>query len=112
MTTYQADEVKEAVREKYAEVAQQGTSCCAPATNVEDACCGPAEVRFTSKNEAEAIIGEADLGLSCGSPTAFGTSIPATRCSTSAAVPVWMSSERLPLLDRRGMSSGSTSPRT
>ena len=72
MTTYQADEVKEAVREKYAELAQQGTSCCAPATNAEDACCAPAEVRFTSKNDAEAIIGEADLGLSCGSPTAFG----------------------------------------
>lgn len=72
MTTYRADEVKEAVREKYAAVAQQGTNCCAPTTDTEDACCAPAEVRFTSKADAHDIIGEADLGLSCGSPTAFG----------------------------------------
>jgi SAM-dependent methyltransferase len=72
MTTYQADEVKQAVKERYAAVAQRGTSCCAPTTDTEDACCGPVEVRFTTKNEATAIIAEADLGLSCGSPTAFG----------------------------------------
>jgi len=70
MTTYQADEIKEAVKERYAAVAQQGTSCCAPAA--ADACCEPAEVRFTTKKDADAIIAEADLGLSCGSPTAFG----------------------------------------
>jgi SAM-dependent methyltransferase len=70
MTTYQADEIKEAVKERYAAVAQQGTSCCAPAA--ADPCCEPAEVRFTTKKDADAIIAEADLGLSCGSPTAFG----------------------------------------
>ncbi len=69
MTTYKADEIREAVKQRYAAVAQQGSSCCTPA---DDACCSPAEVRFTSKDEAESIIAEADLGLSCGSPTAFG----------------------------------------
>ncbi|MBT8217431.1 MAG: arsenite methyltransferase, partial [Acidimicrobiia bacterium] len=64
--------VKKAVRERYAAVAQKGTSCCAPATDATDGCCEPAEIRFTTKDAAEAIIGEADLGLSCGSPTAFG----------------------------------------
>lgn len=72
MTTYKADEVKEAVKQRYAAVAQQGTSCCTPATDTEDSCCSPAQVKFTSKADADAIIAEADLGLSCGSPTAFG----------------------------------------
>jgi len=72
MTTYQADDVKEAVKERYAAVAQQGTSCCAPATEAEDACCAPTEVRFTTKADADSIIAEADLGLSCGTPTVFG----------------------------------------
>ena len=72
MTTYKADEVKKAVKERYAAAAQEGTSCCAPATEADDACCGPTEVRFTTKDDAQAIIAEADLGLSCGTPTVFG----------------------------------------
>ena len=72
MTTYKADEVKDAVKQRYAAVARQGSSCCAPTTGADDACCEPAEVQFTTKDEAESIIAESDLGLSCGSPTAFG----------------------------------------
>jgi SAM-dependent methyltransferase len=72
MTTYQADDVKAAVKERYAEVAQQGKSCCAPASEAEDACCAPTEVRFTTKEDAASIIAEADLGVSCGTPTVFG----------------------------------------
>ncbi|MBT8166375.1 MAG: arsenite methyltransferase [Acidimicrobiia bacterium] len=72
MTTFKADDVKGAVRAKYAEVAQQGTSCCAPTENAEDSCCAPAEVHFTTKEDADSIIAEADLGLSCGTPTVFG----------------------------------------
>ena len=72
MTTHKADDVKEAVRTRYAALAQQGTSCCAPAGEAEDACCAPTEVRFTTKEDAATIIGEADLGVSCGSPTVFG----------------------------------------
>lgn len=72
MTTYKADEVKDAVKKRYAAVAQQGSSCCAPTTGADDACCAPAEVQFTTKDDAESIIAESDLGLSCGSPTAFG----------------------------------------
>jgi ubiquinone/menaquinone biosynthesis C-methylase UbiE len=33
-------------------------------------------VRFTSKADADAIVADADLGLSCGSPTAFGDISP------------------------------------
>jgi SAM-dependent methyltransferase len=72
MTTYKADELRAAVKERYAAVAQQGTSCCAPATDSADACCSPTEVRFSSKEDADTIIAESDLGLSCGSPTVFG----------------------------------------
>ena len=71
MTTYDTSQVKESVRERYAAVARRGTACCAPPTATEDACCSPAEVQFTSKSGADAVVDEADLGLGCGSPTAF-----------------------------------------
>jgi ubiquinone/menaquinone biosynthesis C-methylase UbiE len=73
MTTYKAAEIKESVKRSYAAVAQQGASCCTPAASTaQDSCCSPSDVRFTSKTEADSIVAEADLGLGCGSPTAFG----------------------------------------
>jgi SAM-dependent methyltransferase len=75
MTTHTVEEVKESVKERYAAVARRETSCCAPAVT-EDACCSPTEVRFTSKSEADAVVAESDLGLSCGSPTAFDDIAP------------------------------------
>ena len=69
MTTYKAEEIKESVKQRYARAAQEEASCCAPAT---DSCCAPGEVHITSKADAESIVADADLGLSCGSPTAFG----------------------------------------
>lgn len=75
MTTHTVDEVKDSVRERYAAVARRETSCCGP-TVTEDACCSPAEVRFTSKSDADAVVAESDLGLSCGSPTAFDDIVP------------------------------------
>jgi SAM-dependent methyltransferase len=38
---------------------------------VED-CCSPTAVQFTSKEQASSVVDEADLGLSCGSPTVYG----------------------------------------
>lgn len=69
MTTYKADEIKDTVKQRYARLAQQESSCCSPA---DEACCSPTDVRFTSGSEADSIVAQADLGLSCGSPTAFG----------------------------------------
>ncbi len=76
MTTAKAHDVKEAVKQRYAAAARQGSSCCAPADGAGDACCAPTEVLFTTKNQADAVIAEADLGLSCGTPTAFGDISP------------------------------------
>lgn len=70
MTTYETSQVKESVRERYAAVARREAARCGPSTG-DDACCLPSEIRFTSKSEAEAVVEEADLGLSCGMPTAF-----------------------------------------
>jgi len=69
MTTYKPEEIKESVKQRYARAAQEEASCCSPAA---DSCCEPAEVHITSKAEGAAVVAEGDLGLSCGSPTAFG----------------------------------------
>lgn len=71
MTTHTEDTVKQSVRDRYAAIARSGDACCAPAPNGDD-CCAPASVQFTSKAHATAIVAEADLGLSCGSPTVYG----------------------------------------
>lgn len=68
MTTYKAEEIKDSVRDRYARAAREEASCCAS----DESCCSPSDVRFSSKSDAESLVAEADLGLSCGSPTAFG----------------------------------------
>lgn len=73
MTTYKPEEIKESVKQRYARAAREEASCCGPA---DEACCSPAQVHITSKADAESVIAEADLGLSCGSPTAFGDIAP------------------------------------
>jgi SAM-dependent methyltransferase len=70
MTTYQADEIKESVKRRYGAVARQGVGCGTPADQTD--CCSPTDVRLTTKTGADSIVAEADLGLGCGSPTAFG----------------------------------------
>ncbi|MER3524864.1 MAG: arsenite S-adenosylmethyltransferase [Ignavibacteria bacterium] len=67
-------DVKEIVREKYGTIAQAGGSCCGPNCG-----CGSGESsetlallmddRYT--NVDEQIVQAADLGLGCGTPTAF-----------------------------------------
>ena len=71
MSTFTSDQVKDSVRDRYAAIARSEASCCAPAETAED-CCAPAAVQFTSKAHASSVVAEADLGLSCGSPTVYG----------------------------------------
>lgn len=67
----ETDRIKTQVREKYARVAAQGESCCAPS------CCGDgteAAVDDLSMigdayDAVEGYVAEADLGLGCGVPT-------------------------------------------
>ncbi|MBT8193995.1 MAG: arsenite methyltransferase [Acidimicrobiia bacterium] len=79
MTT--TNQVKHSVRERYSAIARAEAACCTPTTSTDaccteaeatEACCSPAQVQFTSKDHADAVVAESDLGLSCGSPTVYG----------------------------------------
>jgi arsenite methyltransferase len=70
------EDVRKAVREGYAKVAKQGSSCCAPAPS----CCGSAElIQDISKKigytdaELQAVPEGANLGLGCGNPVALAS---------------------------------------
>ena len=69
-------EVKKVVREGYARIAQQESSCCSPVSS----CCGrPAETEQISKSigysedELNAVPEGANLGLGCGNPVALAS---------------------------------------
>jgi len=69
-----ANDIKTAVRDRYAGHATRGTSCCGAPAQTTSGCCGsPASVSeglgYTAA-ELAAIPGGADLGLGCGNPTA------------------------------------------
>ncbi len=70
------EEVKKVVREGYAKIARQGSSCCAPVTN----CCGNASRagdisrRIGYGDEELGSVPEgANLGLGCGNPVALAS---------------------------------------
>lgn len=70
------EEVKRIVREGYAKVAQQGSSCCEPVSS----CCGiPTLAEDVSKKigysneDMEAVPEGSNLGLGCGNPVALAT---------------------------------------
>ena len=63
-------EVRRNVREAYSGIAEKGKSCCVS--------CGPDNKQFAksigySEAELASIPDEADLGLSCGNPTALAS---------------------------------------
>jgi len=69
-------EIKKVVREGYAKIAKQSSSCCAPVNS----CCGSTDlVQNISKavgytdEQLGAIPDGADLGLGCGNPTALAS---------------------------------------
>lgn len=58
-------DVKQIVKEHYAETARTGKSCCGQAPSISSAALG------YSREELAAVPEGADLGLGCGNPTAF-----------------------------------------
>jgi arsenite methyltransferase len=74
------ESVRTKVREGYSKVAAAGSSCCGPASN----CCGPAKAHHEdlvenigySKEELAALPEGANMGLSCGNPTAIASLKP------------------------------------
>lgn len=72
------DEQREAVRERYSEIAQgeETNSCCDDSSEIS--CCGDEESveeeakrRGYSSEDVNSVEGEANLGLGCGNPTAI-----------------------------------------
>lgn len=55
--------IKAGVQQRYSAIALSGGSCCDGSS-----CCQPAELTLFASGD-DAVIAEADLGLSCGSPT-------------------------------------------
>ena len=70
------DETRKIVREGYAKIAKQKSSCCAPVTS----CCGGTDraqeiskkIGYTEE-EMRAVPEEANLGLGCGNPVALAS---------------------------------------
>ena len=70
------DEIKQAVRERYAQIATKESSCCAPSNS----CCGTTDqATDISKKigyrdeELDSVPEGANLGLGCGNPTALAS---------------------------------------
>jgi len=61
------DEVKKIVKDKYKEVAEGKSSCCCSCNSAENI---SKSIGYTE--EELKIVGEANLGLGCGNPLAFG----------------------------------------
>jgi len=67
------ESVREAVRKGYARIAQAGGSCCGPSRS----CCGPDSARGVARavgysdDELATLPEGANMGLSCGNPTAL-----------------------------------------
>ncbi len=69
MATTATPDIKEKVRERYADIALQGSNCCGPAAS---SCCEDttAEMSFADYSAIQSdVISESDLGLGCGTPT-------------------------------------------
>jgi len=70
------EETKKVVREGYARIAKQGSSCCAPASS----CCGRTDLAQDisrnigySEEELTSVPEGANLGLGCGNPVALAS---------------------------------------
>ena len=72
-------EIKQAVREKYGEIATTSSSCCGPGcgcgSEADDATLS-LMMNDQYKNADERVLATADLGLGCGTPTAFADMKP------------------------------------
>ncbi len=70
------EEIKKVVREGYAKIAKQDSSCCAPVNS----CCGSTDLAQDigksigyTEEELKAVPEGANLGLGCGNPVALGS---------------------------------------
>lgn len=70
------EKIKKVVREGYAKIAKQGSSCCAPVKS----CCGSADLAEDiskkigyTEEELKAVPEGANLGLGCGNPVALAS---------------------------------------
>jgi len=77
-SSQQSEKIREQVRESYGQIAQGGGSCCWPST-----CCGGSSKQTElasslgyAQEELSAIPEGANLGLSCGNPTALASLKP------------------------------------
>jgi ubiquinone/menaquinone biosynthesis C-methylase UbiE len=83
--------VQNAVRDHYGALAEQGGSCCSPASDATTSCCGEAElislealsgennafaVGYTPLELAEIPADATEISLGCGNPTAFASMQP------------------------------------
>ncbi len=83
----QTDQTRDQVREGYAQIAERGGACCSPADGGAGGCCGPSVNSNLSAEELATQIGYnadeiaalpdgANMGLSCGNPTAIAALEP------------------------------------
>lgn len=82
MTTTAHDDVRQAVRDRYAQAATAGAGCCSPATDT-DSCCTPDATAQAlslqlgySQDDILTVPEGANLGLGCGNPTAIAALHP------------------------------------
>ena len=75
------EEIQKIVRERYAEIARQGSSCCSGAVSSFVSCCGTASSTAAdislgigySNEELDMVPKGANLGLGCGNPVALAS---------------------------------------
>jgi SAM-dependent methyltransferase len=78
MATLSSKDIRQAVREHYGELAQKGSSCCAPSccsaeTKAETAANDAARTLGYSAEEVTAVPEGSNLGLGCGNPQAIAS---------------------------------------
>ena len=74
-----ADERRRAVRERYARLASADDGCCGPSESASGPDAAELAARAGYADDELAIAGEANLGLSCGNPTAIAALEPGER---------------------------------
>ena len=67
------DEVRKAVRDRYADVATQNSGCCGPSACGEDSATEASQAIGYSAEQLANLPEDANLGLGCGNPTAIGS---------------------------------------
>ena len=102
--------IKDAVREKYSQIAIQASSCCGPTCGcgTDSGVAGQIIMNDLYDNADPAIRQNADLGLGCGTPAEFADLHPGRPSLTSALEPGSTFSWRRKKLGPPGTSSAWT----